>query len=594
MPRAATGVAGIVSRAAASPPGQAGLAALALTRLRLAVRRGQAADGAVEVARRARFLADRDAGARARGLLRRAARVLRGRRAQSVVAVEDAVLALDSGHVQPVPVRALTGLLAEADAACEAHDDALAEELLDMALRLLFHPRLHFSAAPSALAADPAGFLAPLHASAAWAALTAPRCAATSTGGTTARAGGGVGPGPADAPGSGSTAGSVDAVGPGRDLAAATAADSGLVRTGYEAGLPRRLLVISLKNWTFVRDIVKDYEADPRCEVRTLDLLDLPVTPSRRSLLHARLVLARGGDPATAPGLGHGLPEDVVDTLAWADTVLVEWGSAAAVWASLLLPVLAPHARLLVRIHSYEASTAMPQLVDWTGVDGLVTVSPAIREILRASLDLPDTLTVTTVPNRALLTRFHQPKTEDSSRTLALVGWAALRKDPAWALDVLDLLRAQDPAWRLLLIGPDFPAALPADERAYAEEVTARIAALGDAVTVTGRTEEVPEHLRHAAVILSSSRREGTHEGFIEGAASGALPVVRNWPDVARWGGPAALFPDDWVVESPEEAADRIRSLADDPAYRQAQATWMIEHADWSRVRPLYDALLLT
>ncbi|MDO4899364.1 glycosyltransferase [Actinomyces sp.] len=545
MTRAATGITGIASRAAATLPGRAALTAVTLTRLRLASHRDDAQGCAIEAARRARFLADRGQNAPAHRLLNRARRILTGRRAGAVVAIEAAILAMTEGTASAsgaLPPSVLADLLAEADVAWAAGRDVDTEELLDMAVRAVFHPSLHFSAAPSALAADPAVFLAPLRASAAWAAATAPLPAHP--------------------------------------------------RTPRRPGGPRRLLFISLRNWNFVGGIVEEYRADARCEVRTLDLLDLSARPSRRSLLRARLRLARGADPAAA-GLLAGVSNEVAATLAWADTIFVEWGSAAAVWASLLAPVLAPRARLLIRIHSYEASTVMPQLVDWTAVDTLITVAPAIREILCASLRLPDALEITTVPNRALLQRYTLPKEPSAARTIALVGWAALRKDPAWALDTLDLLRKADPAWHLLLIGPGFPAHLPPDERIYADTVTARLAALGDAVTITGRTEAVPQYLRRAAVILSASRREGTHEGFIEGAASGALPVCRNWPDVARWGGPAALFPAEWVVSSPQEAAARILAMADDAGYRCRQQEHILRSNDWAHVRSHYDTLLL-
>ena len=111
-----------------------------------------------------------------------------------------------------------------------------------------------------------------------------------------------------------------------------------------------------------------------------------------------------------------------------------------------------------------------------------------------------------------------------------------------------------------------------------------------------GFTDDVPEALRHIGVILSSSRREGTHEGLIQGVASGAFPVVRDWPYVARWGGARTLFPDEWVVQTPEEGAERIAAaMAQGPigAQGEALAEWTIARYDWSVVRPQLDALLL-
>ncbi|WP_127841529.1 glycosyltransferase [Actinomyces wuliandei] len=550
MARNATGLVGLMARAATTRPGMAVLETVVLARLDVSLRRNALA-GALEVARRARFLADRHRFSQARRLLRRAASQMGERPEVSVLRLEDCIIDLDvDGGDSRRAATAAQYVLDLADQAWAAEEDACVAGLLDLVLRLMFHPQLHFGATDSALSVDPHGFLAPLRASRAFQEVTRP-------------------------------------------VAVAAAQQREPVVPDGGAALPatrerpRRVLFLSLKNWNFVTDIITDYDADERFEVRCQDLGDLPVVPEQSTVLALRVELARGR--------GHRVvvPQKVADDLAWADTVFVEWGSAAAVWASLMVPLLAPRARLLIRIHSYEASTAMPQLVDWNAVSELVTVSPAIRRMLETTVRLPGHVVVSTVPNRALLTRFRLPKTAGSARTIALVGWAARRKDPAWALDVLDLVRQEDPSWSLLLIGPDFPEDMSEAEAAYAEATRARIEDLGPSVRITGRTAQVPAFLREAGVILSSSRREGTHEGFIEGAASGALPVVRNWPDVARWGGPGALFPAQWVVATPQEAAARILSLCDDEAYRVQQAEWMVSHADWSAVRPRYDALLL-
>lgn len=554
MPRSATGLIGMLARAASSPVGERALVALTLSRLALARSRGRSLDGAIEVARRARFLSDRGSTGRARGLLAAAAARLTGPE-QAVLAVEDAAVCLDAAEEPRRWGTALEATLALADASWCEGEDHRTEELLESVLRLLFHPELHFSSSPSALAEEPVDHLGALHASRAWSALTSPHVAPEGDGAL--------------------PAGAVETAG--QDA-------------GADRDRPRRVLFVSMTNWNFVRDIVEDYRADPRYEVRTLDPGApgvLPARPSRQGLVAERLRAARGGPPPQVPAA-------VAQDLAWADTVFVEWGAAAAVWMSLVRPYLAPRARVIVRVHSFEASTPWPQLIDWSAVDVLLTVAPAIRALLEESLDLPRQLERVTLPNRSVLTDYHLPKTGQAARTIAMVGWGSVRKDPGWTLDVLDLLRQDDPSWRLLLIGPEFPAtgSLTASQARTASEVRARIDRLGQCVTVTGQTDAVAEHLRDAAVIVSSSRREGTHEGFIQGVASGALPVCRDWPDVAAWGGPGALFPAEWVVRTPAEAAERIRALADDLGYRDAQARDVLDRWDWSVVRGSYDTLI--
>jgi hypothetical protein len=108
----------------------------------------------------------------------------------------------------------------------------------------------------------------------------------------------------------------------------------------------------------------------------------------------------------------------------------------------------------------------------------------------------------------------------------------------------------------------------------------------------------VPRALTDVGVILSTSVREGSHCGLMEGAASGAVPVVRDWPFFAgRPNGARTLYPADWVVANPEEAAERVLALtatedgwraAGRDAQQYALATW-----DWSVVQHHFDDLLL-
>jgi glycosyltransferase involved in cell wall biosynthesis len=163
---------------------------------------------------------------------------------------------------------------------------------------------------------------------------------------------------------------------------------------------------------------------------------------------------------------------------------------------------------------------------------------------------------------------------------------------------VFEQVRRQDPRWRLLLLGRNFPRTnLTRPATLYRDRFEARLADLGDAVDRPGYTEDVPEALRRIGVIVSSSRREGTHEGLLQGTASGAFPLVRNWPYVAKWGGPATLLPGEWVVETPEQAAQRLlEAAANRDEFEKARAEaaeWIVSRYDWSVVRPALDALLL-
>lgn len=356
------------------------------------------------------------------------------------------------------------------------------------------------------------------------------------------------------------------------------------------AARTERLLVLGYDNRQFIDPLAAEYRANG-VEVRVLDLAgDAGVRPglSLRALVEARL---RYGLDGTRPPL----PEHLADDVAWADTIFVEWGHRALVWASLVRGVEAP---LVTRLHRYEAMTPMPLLTAWSSVERAVFVAPAIRAVVEATVPAITRAgtEVHVVPNRMELARCELPKVPGAEHTLALVGWNKVVKDPAWALDVLSVLRVTDDRWRLLLVGEQQPADSLEESFDYHEDLTRRIVKLRDAVEVTGFTEDVPTLLQQVGVILSTSRFEGTHEALLEGVASGALPVVRNWPALRPWGGAASLYPPEWVVESPQAAAARILAAHPSPpesaAARSAQR-WALAEMDWGVVRPAFDAVLL-
>jgi glycosyltransferase involved in cell wall biosynthesis len=459
-----------------------------------------------------------------------------------LLTVQRAALELRAGLVPDDLWERVADLLALADRHLDGGDVDTAGSRLQEAYNLAFHRTLHFEDLPSPLAEDPDAFLAPFRAS------------------ETHRL--------AEAPS-------------GRSRPAAATL----------AGRPHRLLVTTFMNWNFVTDIVEDYRATPGVEVRTVDLKEIPDGPWRAQpvdLVKDRLRQATGG-PDLSP------PPEVREAFDWADTVFVEWGHRALPWVS-LLPELS--ARVVARIHSYEAFTPMPLHTDWSGIDDLVFVSSHIRALVEASVPALSGVRCHTIPNRNLLDTYRRPKLPGAERVLGLVGWNNVTKDPAWALDVLEVLLEHDDRWRLRLVGHGFPTSgLTGPASEYRDALTRRIDALGPAVERPGFTDDVPEALRGIGVILSTSRREGTHEGLIQGAASGSVPVVRNWPYVARWGGPATMYPDAWVVETPTEAAALVLEAAaagrvGSPSADTAE--WARTHYDWSVVRPRLDELLLS
>lgn len=255
-----------------------------------------------------------------------------------------------------------------------------------------------------------------------------------------------------------------------------------------------------------------------------------------------------------------------------ADVIVADWADRGAMWASLMVP---EGTRLVVRVHSMDSLSPWLQLIDWTKVDGAVFVSTPILDLSADALTgrLPEASRV--IGNGIRLDRFANRGEPREPRTLGMVGWSRPVKDPLFALAVLRRLLERDPdgGWRLRLVGPDLQYSsveqINAYRRTFHEELTA--ADLVDHVDFVDQTPRVEEYVRRFGFILSTSVRESFHAAVVEGVAAGAVPIVRNWPILARRDGAAQIYPREWIVEDVDEAVERIWALRE-PADRDTAA----------------------
>ncbi|MET8602371.1 glycosyltransferase family 1 protein [Streptomyces rubiginosohelvolus] len=444
--------------------------------------------------------------------------------------------------------KAVDGHLAHADDQFAKGQYAPASVALYRALSLGFHRVLHIDQLSSPLATDAEGFVAPLQKSPAYRAVAQPRGRKT----------------PPKSP---------------------------------PSDRPLRLLVTTSTNANFLQHILARYEDHPGVELRFLDLA--AHKPFKK--------IAWAAPQMLEDRLSGGTSEyqDDVERLMrphldWADTVFVDWSVGPAAMLTTIDP---GDTRIVVRLHSYEAFTRWPHMTDFSRVDDLVFVAPHVKDLVTSlvpQLREGSAPRMHVLDNAMELEGFRRPKSADARFNLGLVGISQVAKDPRWAVDVLNRVREQDDRYRLLLVGNEMS---PKTSKATADYLTLLRRELkpleeSGAVVRLGGTDDVPTALTDIGVILSSSVREGCHVGLMEGAASAAVPVVRDWPFYA--GKPHSartLYPEGWVVDSPEEAAKRILDVtATEESWREAceQAsahavgTW-----DWSVVQKHFDDLFL-
>jgi glycosyltransferase involved in cell wall biosynthesis len=444
--------------------------------------------------------------------------------------------------------KAVGAHLAYADAEFAKGRTDEAAEAINRALFLDFHRVLHIDQLSSPLAKDAEGFVTPMYRSKAYQALSRPR---------------------------------------GRKVPAAPA----------PTDRPLRLLVATSANDNFLH-LIKEHFADhPGVELRYLDLA------ANKHLKRISWAAPRMLKDRLAEGTSD-YQEEVERLmrpyLDWADTVFLEWAAGPA---GMLTTIDPGDTRIVVRLHSYEAFTRWPHMTDFSRVDDLVFVAPHVKDLTTSLVPMlrgEQAPRFHVLDNAMDLSGFNRPKPAEARFNLGLIGISQVAKDPKWAVDVLERVRKHDERYRLILVGGDMDPKTSQATREYRREFDRLIAPLEEsgAVVKLGPTDDVPSKLVEIGTILSSSVREGCHVGLMEGAASGAVPVVRDWPFYAGKPNSArTLYPEGWVVASPAEAAERILKVTATEEAWHAAGKLATEHAltvwDWPVVQKHFEKLFL-
>jgi glycosyltransferase involved in cell wall biosynthesis len=355
---------------------------------------------------------------------------------------------------------------------------------------------------------------------------------------------------------------------------------------------PRRVAVVTGSYGDFHLPVAQALSTEAEVIVS-----DLPRTSRllRAKYLHADFLevlhrVRNRGLPTDGSG------DDVVrlwSSVSECETVFSDWCDRSTV---LLSHLVRDDQRLVVRLHSLDALDPWFPLVNWSRVGHVIVVSEPFRRLVTAMLEARRfEVPVSIVPNVVPVDVMDQDKSPEARLTLGMVGWGRRVKDPLWALDLLE----RDSSWRLVLIGSDMVAGQSAAAQEYTAVVRRRLRseALRHRVRVLGHVDDVATALRDVGVILSASRRESWHAGLVEGAASGAVPVVRDWPLLAPLGGAAEVYPSEWVVRNLDEAEARVRLVTEpatwDRERRRAQ-DWVRRAFDPEAVVRRYREIILT
>ncbi len=249
---------------------------------------------------------------------------------------------------------------------------------------------------------------------------------------------------------------------------------------------------------------------------------------------------------------GIGEAGNVLEQTSSGETIFCEWCGENAVWHSHNKP---KGARLIVRLHRFEAYRDFPGRVNWPAVDRLIVVSQHFKKLMIEAHGIPpDRIDV--LPQYVDCEGLRRKKRPGARFRIGYVGLVPFgHKRLDRAVDILEALRAKDPRFTLIVRGA-MPWKMrwawddsPNDRRAY-EQVFDRIFSdpnLSEAIRFDPPGADMEEWFREVGFVLSTSSSEGCHTAIMEGMASGAMPIVRRWP------GAADLF-GDFVHEEAEDA----------------------------------------
>lgn len=283
----------------------------------------------------------------------------------------------------------------------------------------------------------------------------------------------------------------------------------------------------------------------------------MPAAPARQKLLLADRIKGRSDSflAPLIPALDErfetrfvSLPpgQELADAIGWADVVWLEWCWDHAVWAT--RSGLLGGKPCVVRLHSIEAlQTDFPARMDWRGVHRLLTVGGDIASVLRDRFPTTLQVPLAIIHNGIDLDRF-APGWPDRFR-IAWVGHLEPKKNPMLMLQIAHLLARQDGRYSIHIAGP------VTDLRT--ERYLARmIPALGVSAMLRfdGMVVDMPAWYADKGVLLSTTMYESFGMNIGEAMATGAFPVVHDFP------GASALWPEECLFASAEEAVALIRS----------------------------------
>ncbi|GMQ59651.1 hypothetical protein AN1V17_40500 [Vallitalea sediminicola] len=229
--------------------------------------------------------------------------------------------------------------------------------------------------------------------------------------------------------------------------------------------------------------------------------------------------------------------------MAWADICWFEWCDELLIYGSKL--DIASKKYVVCRLHSYEAFTNYPSLVNWINVDKLIVVAKHIKDYVAVKYKL-DNQKIDAIPNGIDIDKYTF-RERKQGYNIAYVGYINYKKGPMLLLHTFKAIYDIDNRYKLYIAG------LFQDERylLYFNQMIQEMG-LSENVLYEGWKDNLNEWMEDKDYIICTSVLESQNISVMQAMAKGIKPIIHDFV------GAFDVYRDKYIWNTINEAYDMI------------------------------------
>lgn len=228
----------------------------------------------------------------------------------------------------------------------------------------------------------------------------------------------------------------------------------------------------------------------------------------------------------------------------WGDVCWFEWCDELVIYGS---HHKQEGIKIICRLHSYEAFTPYPNLVDWENVDYTIFVAEHIRTtVLKSTSIAPERTGV--IQNGVHMDKFNFSM-RSKGFNIAYAGYINYKKGPMLLLQTIKAITENDDRYRLFIAGEFQDLRYVQYFRQMLDQMK-----LNKNVFYEGWQSDLNSWLEDKHYILCTSVLESQGMGIMQAMSKGIKPVVHNFV------GAKEIYPESYVWNTTAEACRMVFS----------------------------------